>query len=197
MQYNYTVKTNGTQLNRVKLQDMGIALDDIGMPYPDYSLPLTAEMVGKLRKYPNVVSVTREEETAPNPDIFPFDTLRYPWNVDNFGPLYVPAKGASIDLTLDNLPLYERIITAYEGNELQVRNGSIYINGQPATSYTFKMDYYWMMGDNRHCSADSRYWGFVPEDHIVGKASFIWLSLDKDRSFLSKIRWKRMFRFIH
>ena len=137
------------------------------------------------------------EETGSNADIFPFDPENYPWNVDNFGPLYIPKKGDVVELNMKTLPLYERVIGAYEGNDLQVRDSVIYINGQPADTYTFKMDYYWMMGDNRHCSADSRFWGFVPEDHIVGKAYFIWLSLDKDKSFLSKIRWNRLFRFIH
>lgn len=106
-------------------------------------------------------------------------------------------KGASIDLTLDNLPLYERPIKNYEGNALEVKDGKIYINGQETSKYTFKMDYYWMMGDNRHNSADSRFWGFVPEDHIVGKPVFIWLSLDPDRNWTDgKIRWNRLFRFV-
>ncbi len=98
-----------------------------------------------------------------------------------------------MQLTTDNLPLYTRIISVYEGNKLEVNGTVIKINGEVATSYTFKMDYYWMMGDNRHNSADSRYWGFVPEDHVVGKAKFIWLSMDKDRSFPAKVRLKRMF----
>ena len=98
-----------------------------------------------------------------------------------------------MELSTENLPLYERIIDVYEDNDLEVREGDIYINGDKATSYTFKMDYYWMMGDNRHNSADSRYWGFVPEDHIVGKASFIWLSLDSNKSFPENIRWDRLF----
>jgi signal peptidase I len=111
--------------------------------------------------------------------------------------LYIPKKGVTIDLTIKNLPIYSRIIETYERNKLKVKDGVIYINDKPADKYTFKMDYYFMMGDNRHKSADSRYWGFVPEDHIVGKAVFIWLSLDKDKKFLSKIRWNRMFSLIH
>lgn len=197
LQYDYNVKTNGTPINRMKLQDLGIALEDIGMPSPSYRLPLTVEMVEKLKKFPNVTEIVRVEESGPNPDIFPFDPENYPWNVDNFGPLYIPKKGDRVELNMTTLPLYKRIIGAYEGNDLQVKDSVIYINGKPATDYTFQMNYYWMMGDNRHRSADSRFWGFVPEDHIVGKAYFIWLSLDKDKSFLDKIRWKRMFRFIH
>ena len=97
----------------------------------------------------------------------------------------------------DNLPVYERPIRVYEGNQLDVKDGRIYINGQETTKYTFRMDYYWMMGDNRHNSADSRFWGFVPEDHIVGKPIFVWLSLDKDRGwFDGKIRWNRLFKFV-
>jgi len=197
LQFNYRVRTNGTYLNKVKLQDIGMALNDIGVPAPDYVMPLTGEMVEKLKKFPNVMEVERLEETLPNPDVFPFDTLRYPWNGDNFGPLYIPKKGDKVDLNLTTLPLYQRIIDVYEGNDLQVKDSVVYVNGIPTDTYTFKMDYFWMMGDNRHCSADSRYWGFVPEDHIVGKAYFIWLSLDKDKAFLDKIRWNRMFRFIH
>ena len=132
-----------------------------------------------------------------DPDIVPFDPEHYPWNVDNFGPLYIPKKGDVVELNLKTLPLYSRIIEGYEGNELKVVDSLIYVNGKVVDRYEFKMDYYWMMGDNRHCSSDSRYWGFVPEDHIVGKAYFIWLSLDKDQNLWNKIRWNRMFRFIH
>lgn len=198
LQYVYRVETNGTPINKMKLQDLGVAVADQGMVSSSlYYLPLTLEMVEKLQQFPNVVSIEQTEETEVNPDIFPFDPENYPWNVDNWGPLYIPKKGDRVELNLKTLPLYERVIGTYEGNRLEVKDSVIYINGAPADSYTFQMNYYWMMGDNRHRSADSRYWGFVPEDHIVGKAYFIWLSLDKDRSFLDKIRWKRMFRFIH
>ena len=119
------------------------------------------------------------------------------WTVDNYGPVWVPKRGETIELTPENIAIYERPIVAYEGNTLEIKDNKFYINGKPANSYTFKMDYYWMMGDNRHNSADSRSWGFVPEDHIVGKAMFVWLSLDKDRSlFQDKIRWNRMFRSV-
>jgi signal peptidase I len=113
------------------------------------------------------------------------------------GPFYVPAKGATIEINTHNLPLYKRAIEVYEKNDLQVRDSTIYINGKAVDTYTFTLDYYWMMGDNRHKSADSRYWGFVPEDHIVGKASIIWMSIDKDKKFPSNIRFKRIFKRIH
>lgn len=199
LQYDYTVKTNGVPLNRKKLkEEVGISYDDMGMiSATEYVLPLTAAMVTKLKAFPNVKEVTRLVDNRVNPDIFPFVPEKYPWSVDNFGPLYVPRKGATIALNPDILPLYERIIGVYEQNKLEVKDSVIYINDRPADRYTFQMDYYWMMGDNRHRSADSRFWGFVPEDHVVGKAYFIWLSLDKDESFLNKIRWRRMFRFVH
>ena len=112
----------------------------------------------------------------------------YTWTVDNYGPIWVPAKGATISLTPDNVLRYQRCMTAYEGNTRDQKNGEYLINGKPAKTYTFKMNYYWMMGDNRHNSLDSRFWGFVPEDHIVGKASIIWFSYGNNG-----IRWSRMF----
>lgn len=185
-QYCYTVRTS-SPLTSYALQNLGITEVSAGGNH--YFMPLTDTMVEKLLAMKNVVSVTRYTASE---QAFPHNE-HYPWTADNFGPLWIPEKGATIELTLENLPLYERIIDVYEDNDLEVRDSEIYINGEKATSYTFKMNYYWMMGDNRHNSADSRYWGFVPEDHIVGKASFIWLSLDGEKSFPSNIRWSRLF----
>ncbi|MCW3467336.1 signal peptidase I [Chitinophaga nivalis] len=123
--------------------------------------------------------------------VFPFDTDRYPWNQDQMGPLYIPQKGVTIHIDTLVLPLYQRIIDTYEQNQLQVKNGKIFINHQETTTYTFKMNYYWMMGDNRNGSTDSRFWGFVPEDHVVGKAWIIWLSYQENR-----LRWSRLFTVI-
>jgi signal peptidase I len=155
---------------------------------------LTREEVEKIAKFGSV------QEIIPNDyynqyftDYFPHDT-DYQWTLNNFGPLYIPKKGTSLEINLHNLCLYERIISCYEHNKLTVKDGIIYINNKPAREYTFKMDYYWMMGDNRERSLDSRFWGFVPEDHIVGKPRFIWLSLNKNKSFPANIRWGRMLK---
>ncbi len=199
IQFNYEVITNGTSINPKTLDKIGIAMSDRNAQNRGrYIFPLTEKQVTSLKKLKNIVAIKKmlTPKDMWDPYIFPSDTL-YKWNVDNFGPLSVPKKGEKIALTVDNLPLYQRIITVYEGNKLKVDGDKIMINGKEASTYTFKMDYYWMMGDNRHNSADSRYWGFVPEDHVVGKAVFVWLSLDKDKSFLSKIRWGRMFRSVH
>jgi signal peptidase I len=200
MQYNYIVKTNGTKLNPVILDRMGISRTDRSYnPSASlYHMPLTRENLQKIQNFSNVVNVRKYESTnskAVQYDIFPIDK-KFPWTEDNFGPLYVPKKGETIKITLENLPLFERVIDTYERNDLLVKDSTIFINGEKAEEYTFKMDYYFMMGDNRHNSADSRYWGFVPEDHVVGKAVFIWLSIDKYGRFLNKVRWNRMFSVI-
>jgi len=195
LQYSYIIKTNGTLINPKALERLGIAKDDIARySATDYLIPLTREMAETIRSFNNVISVESNMQPTGeySPRVFPHNPA-YKWNEDNFGPLWIPEKGTTVPLSLDNLPLYERIIEAYEVNTLEIKDSTIYINGEVANSYTFKMDYYFMMGDNRHSSADSRFWGFVPEDHIVGRPVFVWLSLDKDKKFLSKIRWNRFF----
>ena len=204
VQNSYTVVTDGQRINPVNLDKLGLNIRELWFhpELPGYpAMPLTAEMLEKIKAYPNVVSVEQNIDSYPPdfPDsyvtIFPF-AENYRWTRDNFGPLWIPQKDAEVELTVANLPLYERIITAYEGNSLQVKDGAIYINGEETQSYTFKQDYYFMMGDNRHNSLDSRYWGFVPEDHIVGKPALIWLSIDGNKKFPKNIRWRRFFKFV-
>jgi signal peptidase I len=135
------------------------------------------------------------ERQGDNYQLFPHSS-NYQWNEDNFGPVWLPKKGATIELTEENLIFYKHTIEAYESSRIEVKDGKVFVNGKEASQYTFRMDYYWMMGDNRHSSSDSRFWGYVPEDHIIGKPKLIWLSVDKDKKFLKKIRFERMFRGI-
>ncbi len=156
------------------------------------------EAVAKLTNHPNVASIERVVTPKGQADksVFPHDA-RYPWNTDQFGPIYIPKKGATVNLNMDVLPLYKRLISEYERNDLEVRGNQIYINGEVATSYTFKQDYYWMMGDNRHNSVDARRWGFVPYDHVVGKPVFIWMSYNTHGKGFGKIRTDRVFTTVH
>ena len=194
MQFNYTVVTTGNGINKRILDKYNITEGYRGANPNEAILNISEKVAEELRELSFITSVERNITPVgegTNYELFPHRPDLYPWNVDNYGPIVLPKKGVTVKLTLENLPLYERVIHAYELHDLQVKGNQILIDGKPADSYTFAMDYYWMMGDNRHNSADSRYWGFVPENHIVGKAVFVWLSLDKENG---GIRWRRMFR---
>ena len=177
------------------MEELGISMEDLTSLNTAGYLPLTKHAVAVLSQRKDIVESITINTDASDTDIYPLNGNMH-WTRDNYGPIWIPAKGKSIDLNLDNLAVYARPIRVYEKNDLKVKDGRIYINGKEAKSYTFKMDYYWMMGDNRHNSADSRYWGFVPEGHVVGKPIFIWWSSDPDRSGFGGIRWNRIFNFV-
>jgi signal peptidase I len=194
-QTSYVVNTNGNLINPRTFERLNISRSDQVMSSGSaYLLFLTKQTAETLSKLPFVTNIAQfhsaKGEYAPH--IFPYNPV-LKWNEDNFGPLWIPVKGATIKIDTSNICLYERIIDVYEGNDFRIDGNTIYINGKASDSYTFKMNYYFMMGDNRHNSADSRYWGFVPEDHIVGKPKFIWLSIDKEATGLKKLRLGRMF----
>ena len=193
VQLSYKVKTNGQRINAKTLDKIGMNVQEL---YFDSSLPgypammLTSKALQEISQLPNVVSI--EDNLDRNPEecsleIFPF-TEDSGWTRDFYGPLWIPKKGETVSLDSTNLPLYERIITVYEGSDLQeaLKEGK----------YTFKQDYYFMMGDNRHNSLDSRYWGFVPEDHLVGRPVVVWLSTDSGKKFPNNIRWGRFLKFV-
>ena len=190
---NYFVVTGGQQLDETVMKeeyDIDInnseEFQQTGVQN-QYAMLLTAIARDKMMKSGLAKSITPYIDSGRN--VYPYDP-QYNWTMDNFGPIWIPRKGATLQLNTVNYPLYERAIRDYEKNKLEIRNGKIFINDQEATSYTFKMDYYWMMGDNRHQSQDSRYWGFVPEDHVVGEAWMIWLS------WKNGVRWSRLFKKI-
>lgn len=199
VQFNYYVYTTGHPIPDELFDEVGVSVDDRGDHTPDYliyRLPLTDKMVAQLSANKKLIAKIELEPEGDPADLFP-QNLYKKWNRNNYGPIWIPKRGETVTLTDDNLPLYERCIVAYEGNKLEYKADGIYINGEKTDKYTFKMDYYWMMGDNRHNSADSRYWGFVPEDHIVGKPLVVWLSIDKDKPwFGGRIRWDRLFKWV-
>lgn len=204
VQFNYIIPVNN-MIPNARWEEIGVSYDDYaagasldeynGKYY--YNIPLTYEMKKKVETWPEVSGkILTEAQTGRfdlSQGIFPLGN-EYGWSRPDMGEFWIPQRGSTLHLTLDNLPIYERAIRVYEGNDLKVKDGKIYINGEPSDYYTFKYDYYWMMGDNRDRSADSRYWGFVPEDHIVGTPMFVFASFDKDKSLLDgKVRWERIF----
>lgn len=196
-EFKYNVTTTA-QLDPDQLKEIGIQFNSEDRnknqvnPQANgtYEISMTDGEKDKLSKLPFVKSIVPVPDQL-DPQLYPYFGIGPQWGIDNYGPVWVPKKGATIQLTPDNLIRYQRSITVYEGNKFEVRDGKYFINDKEASSYTFKMNYYWMMGDNRHNSLDSRFWGFVPEDHVVGKASLIWFSWDGGP------RWSRMFKSIH
>jgi len=161
-----------------------------------YTANMTEELAAKAAKDPAVISLEKVISNTSNPGLFPHDS-EYSNSTENFGPIYIPEAGKTIDINVTVLPLYKRIISEYEGNKVYTKGNQVFINDEIATSYTFKQDYYWMMGDNRQNSIDSRYWGFVPFNHVLGKPVMVWMSWDTNGSGLNKIRWDRLFTTVH
>jgi signal peptidase I len=204
-QYNFFVNTEGISMDQNSLVNMYGARDGLKNGNGDfaltnngeYVLTLTDKEANRIANNPVVKDVKKYLlPKGEDGDVFPH-IHSLGWNIDNFGPIYIPKKGETIKLAKKTLPFYKRIIQEYEKNTLWVKGEEILINGKPVTSYTFKQDYYWMMGDNRQNSLDARFWGYVPFDHIVGKPIFIWMSWDTNGKGLNKIRWDRVFTTVN
>lgn len=199
VQYNYHIHLRDGQRDLPEdiVRELRLASDDLRTLHQTGEMPLTAAARQRLLERTDIVESIDIDSTASPAELYPLNGFTG-WTRDNYGPIWIPKRGETIHLTLDNLPIYERPIRAYEGNTLEVNaQGEIVINDTVCSDYTFRMDYYWMQGDNRHCSADSRFWGFVPEDHIVGKPIMIWFSKSPDYGiFNGGIRWKRLFRWV-
>lgn len=195
MQHQYFVQTSETIRDRI-FQKFNISISQSVSSYPGgYAIHMDEKTAAEFEKLPFVqkVAIQMIPEGRAEPNIFPKNNAFFPWNRDFFGPLTVPARGMEIEVTEENLAMYGSTIQNYEGHEsVEIDIDKLTIDGQPVTTYTFEKDYFFMMGDNRHASDDSRYWGFVPEDNIVGEASFIWMSFNADGGFLNKIRWNRL-----
>ncbi|QCR22053.1 signal peptidase I [Pontibacter sp. SGAir0037] len=198
VQYKYHI-TPKQRLNEKFFLDRNIRIQDVQYSTQGYYIDATPELAEEIASLDFIKDVTllKAEPGEEEPSVFPNVPSKYNWNRDNYGPIYIPKKGATVAITPESLPFYEKAILVYEHNEnAEVRDGKLFINSQEVNEYTFKQNYYFMMGDNRHNSLDSRYWGYVPEDHIVGKAVMIWMSTDENGSFLNKIRWSRLFNTI-
>jgi signal peptidase I len=197
-QYDYHLKSDNMGKVPSQLDSLGISEGGRVSNQGDFRIATTKEIADKLRQLENIheVSPFLEKKEIHQEYLFPYNE-KFPWNIDNYGPIVIPSKNLLVHLNDSNIHLYEKIITQYEGNKLEVYNDSIYINDELTKNYTFQLNYYFVMGDNRHHSSDSRFWGFVPEDHIVGKASFVLFSINKNGSVLSKVRWERMFSKIN
>lgn len=202
LQFSYKVETKNGPFNNYQLANR-YNITDFPQYNQDYSLSyfpgICDESLSQFKNHPNVKSIEplKREKGEREQSVFPHDP-NYNWNNDFFGPLYIPKAGATVALNLEVLPLYRRAITEYENNTIQVKGNQIFINDALATSYTFKKNYYWMMGDNRHNSLDARSWGFVPFDHVVGKPVFIWMSWNSNgKGIMEKIRWERLFTTVH
>jgi signal peptidase I len=196
-QTSYTVVTNGFDISTDAMKELNITLR--GQMAPNvYEMVMSAEAANTIKTYSNIKSVTAVVATtgAYEPEIFPHNE-KFKWNLDNFGPIRLPKKGWTTPLNDSTLILYRRAIEVYENNKVTFNDKDILINGNKADSYTFKMNYYWMMGDNRHDSLDSRFWGYVPEDHIIGKAMLTFFSTDSTQSMFNKVRWNRVLRAIN
>ncbi|MFA6126961.1 MAG: S26 family signal peptidase [Bacteroidales bacterium] len=193
--YDYLVEVGTNPLPRKFLEGLGLGASEVqNVPGLGYLMPLREDQLREVRLRPEVKAQSPyfQEPGRGDYNIFPHDA-RYPWNRDNFGPVIVPKKGDIIRLTALNLCVYQRIIEAYEKNRIEVGNGQIHINGSPADQYTFQQDYYFVMGDNRHHSRDSRHWGFLPADHIIGKPVMVLFSAGRTSDGRIKIIWNRIF----